>query len=309
MKKQDNTPPSLHRFGFITLAGPPNAGKSTLLNRIVGEKISIISRRPQTTRHRICGIKTLPDAQFVFVDTPGIHSDEKKNLNRVINKTAVSSLNDVDLILFMIDTRGWNEQLEKTFKHVRNTNTPVILLINKVDQLKDKSQLLPLINESMVIFDFKEIIPISAISLDDVPGFLASLVKHLSEGPPGFPDDQVTDRSERFLASELIREQTFLRLGQELPYSMAVQITKYEYKEKHNRPILHIDATLWVEKPGQKSIVIGKGGGQLKLIGQHARKQIEYSLGCQVFLTLWVKVTKGWAENASLLQSLGYSET
>ena len=298
-----------HRFGFVTLAGPPNAGKSTLLNRVVGEKISIISRRPQTTRHRICGIKSREHSQVVFVDTPGMHSDERRNLNRVINKTAVTSLNDVDLILFMIDHRGWSEALVKTFAAVKQANTPVILLINKVDQLKQKDALLPLIQDSMSRHDFKEIIPISALTITDIDGFLDLLVKYLPEGPPGFPEDQVTDRSERFLASELIREQTFLRLGQELPYSMAVEITKYEYKEKHEKPILHIDATLWVEKPGQKSIVIGKQGKQLKLIGQHARKQIEYALGCQVFLTLWVKVTKGWAESTSLLQSLGYMES
>jgi len=294
-----------HRFGFAAIAGPPNVGKSTLLNRIIGKKISIISRRPQTTRHRILGIKTMQNSQIVFVDTPGLHNDQGKTLNRVINRTAVSSLSDVDLILFMIDYKGWSKSLTDVFRHAQSKDTPIILLINKIDRLKDKTRLLPIIEQSRNIHKFSEIIPISALKLDKSTDFINIIVNHLPVGPPGFPEDQVTDRSQRFFAGELVREQTFTRLGQELPYSIAAEVIRFETNEKG---VLCIDVILWVEKSGQKSIVIGKDGHQLKTIGMNARKQMEKSFDKRVYLNLWVKVKKGWGDRAALLHSLGYSD-
>ena len=294
-----------HRFGVVALSGPPNVGKSTLLNRIVGEKISIISRRPQTTRHRILGIKTLANAQLVFVDTPGLHRDQPGRLNRMINRTALNSLTEVDLIIFMIDYRGWTAELEKLFSQVARKNTPVILVINKIDRLSDRKRLLPLIEQSSHIHPFTEIMPLSARKLTDLDSFLEVITAALPEGAPGFPADQRTDRSERFFASELVREQTFRLLGRELPYASAVEVTRFEYN--HDQ-LLSVGVIIWVEKASQKAIIIGHGGRQLKAIGQKSRLQMEKSFGARVYLDLWVKVRKGWADNATILRLLGYSE-
>lgn len=301
---QDNH--AAHKFGIVALAGPPNVGKSTLINRIIGEKISIISKRPQTTRHRILGIKTRSSSQIVFVDTPGLHSDQNRILNKVIHRTAMSSLSDVDLMLFMIDHNGWSISLEKTFHSVLSKTGRIILLINKIDRQKNKSKLLPLIDQSQGIHKFLEILPISATKLNNESELLDAITKYLPSGPPGYPDDQITDRSDRFLAGEFVREQTYLSLGQELPYSIAAEVIKFETGDNN---VIYIDVVLWVDKPGQKSIVIGKDGGQLKIIGSAARRQMEKSFNKKVFLNLWVKVKKGWANRASILQSLGYAET
>ena len=297
--------PEPHRFGVIALAGPPNAGKSTLLNRLVGEKISIISRRPQTTRHRILGIKTLPHAQLVFVDTPGLHRDRSRPLNRAANRTALRSMEDADLIMFMIDIRGWNPETEKLFEQVANKKTPVILLINKTDRLTDQKRLLPLIKQSSEMHDFSEIIPISALKQKSLDAFLETLINALPQGAPGFPADQRTDRSQRFFASELVREQTLKQLGHELPSQSAVEVTKFEYIDDK---LLRVAVTIWVERASQKSIVIGQGGRQLKAIGMRARKQMERAFGARVYLDLWVKVKKGWASSAVMLKQLGYME-
>ncbi len=297
-----------HRFGVVALMGPPNAGKSTLLNGVVGEKISIMSRRPQTTRHRILGIKTLPNAQLVFVDTPGLHHDQPRSLNRVINRTAMNSLPDADLIVFMIDFRGWTTKLEKLFASIgqaAHNKTPVILVINKIDRLRDRKRLLPIIEQSARIHPFREIIPLSARKPADLKSFLDVIVSTLPEGAPGFPADQHTDRSERFFAAELVREQTFRLLGHELPYASAVEVTRFEYKDDR---LLSVGMVIWVEKSSQKAIVIGQGGRQLKTIGERARKQMEKSFSVRVYLDLWVKVKKGWADNATMLRTLGYLE-
>lgn len=294
-----------HRFGFATLVGAPNVGKSTLLNRIIGQKISIVSRRPQTTRHRILGVKTLPEFQIAFVDTPGLHSDQRKSLNKVINKTAISSMSDVDVLLFMIDYKGWSKSLSDVFNLAEAKNIPIILLINKIDRLKDKSRLLPLIEESKNKYDFVEILPISALKLEPIDDFLKTLSKHLPVGAAGFPEDQITDRSQRFFAAELVREQIFRMLGQELPYAIAAEVDKFEIND---RGVLCIDIVIWVEKSGQKSIVIGKDGQQLKAIGMNARKQMEHSFDKRIFLNLWVKVKKGWGDRSALLHSLGYTD-
>lgn len=294
-----------HRFGVVALAGPPNAGKSTLLNGIIGEKISIISRRPQTTRHRILGIKTLANAQLVFVDTPGLHRDQPRRLNRAINRTALSSLSEADLIIFMIDFRGWSADLEALFSRVADKNTPVILVINKIDRLRDRTRLLPLIEQSARLHPFREIIPFSARKRTDLDGFLEVITAALPEGAPGFPADQHTDRSERFFASELVREQTFQRLGRELPYASAVEVTQFQYNDDR---LLIVGVIIWVEKASQKPIVIGQGGRQLKAIGEKARKEMEKAFAVRVHLDLWVKVRKNWADNATMLRLLGYLE-
>jgi GTP-binding protein Era len=293
------------RFGFVALAGPPNVGKSTLLNRILGHKVSIVSRRPQTTRHRILGVKTCPQFQIVFVDTPGLHSDHRKGLNRVLNKTALSSLSDVDLIVFMIDFRGWDDALVKIFSKAGNLAIPILLVINKIDTLKDKNRLLPLIQQSSRMHEFVDIVPISAFRPDDVKKLTHLVSTYMPGGPPGYPEDQLTDRSDRFFAAELVREQVFSTLGQELPYSVAVEITEFETGKNG---VLNVGATIWVEKQGQKSIVIGKDGQQLKKIGTSARLQMESTFETRVFLNIWVKLKKGWADNAMHLRSLGYSE-
>ncbi len=294
-----------HRFGTIALAGPPNVGKSTLLNRIIGKKISIISRRPQTTRHRILGIKTMQNAQLVFIDTPGLHQNQLKGLNRVINNVALSSISDVDLTVFLIDIRGWVDDHEKLFSRVADKNTPTMLVINKIDLLRDRKLLLPLMKQSEHIHAFTEIMPLSTLKQENMDDFLKVLYHAMPEGPAGFPADQYTTRSESFLASELVREQTFHLLGQELPYASAVEVTKFEYK---NANLLSIAATIWVEKASQKAIIIGSGGQQLKKVGQNARKQMERTFNTRVYLELWVKVRKGWADNEKMLRSLGYME-
>ncbi len=296
---------SNHKFGYVALVGSPNVGKSTLLNQLVGQKISIISRRPQTTRHRILGICSQPDYQLVFVDTPGIHSDQKKSLNRVINRTAITSMTDVDLIIFMIDQKGWTVEMRDAFEKAKSKSTPIMLFINKIDKLKNKAELLPLIERSSKLHSFVDIVPVSALKMKDREGLLNLIARHLPPGPPGFPEEQITDRSQRFMASEFVREQTFLALGQELPYSIAVEISKFQ---EGDNGVLNIDAVIWVEKTSQKSIVIGREGQQLKLLGSRARVQMEKAFVQKVYLNLWVKVKKGWGDQENLLRSLGYSE-
>ena len=294
-----------HRFGFVTLAGPPNAGKSTLINRLVGHKISITSKRPQTTRHRILGIKSRPDAQVVFVDTPGLHHDEGRRLNRMINRTAINSLSEIDLVVFMIDHRGWIPSIVSSFQLVQSRGVPILLVINKIDELKDKTRLLPLIKESSEMYDFVEIIPLSAKKMVDEEAFMDTLVSHLPEGQAGFPEDQISDRSEKFIASELVREQTFHLLGDELPYESAVEVTRFDQEDPH---YWKIDMIIWVDKPSQKSIVIGKQGVRLKSIGTRARVEMEKLFNVRIYLNLWVKHRKGWADNANIVRSLGYGE-
>lgn len=295
------------KFGFVALVGPPNAGKSTLMNHMIGTKIAITSRKPQTTRHRILGIKTTEDAQIVFVDTPGIHDAGKRKLNKVINKTAINSLEDVDIILFMMDDRGWNAEVELAFSAIGEQRAPVFLLINKVDRLKDKNQLLPLIDQAQKRHDFAQIIPLSAKQLRDTDALWKTLLSVLpaDEMGYGFPADQITDKSQRFLASELVREQLFRQLGQELPYATAVEIIRFEEPQEG---FLDMDMTIWVDRDGQKGILVGKKGSKLKEIGTRAREQMQALFGKRVHLSLWVKVRKGWADNASMLKSLGYTE-
>jgi GTP-binding protein Era len=300
------------RFGFVTIIGKPNAGKSTLMNRIIGQKISITSHRPQTTRHRILGIRTEDNKQIVFVDTPGIHSIAKKSnrktINKVINKTAISSIDGVDVVCLMITSRGWTEQDKLVLQALQDTKVPVILLINKIDKLSSINKVLPLIAESSTLFNFADIVPISATSNVDAVNNVEHLVDVVSKYLPiqgaGFDEDQITDRSFRFLVSELVREQLFRRLGDELPYATAVEVTQFSSENG----VYHIGADIWVEKSSHKAMVIGKKGEALKKIGTSARINCETLLEQKVFLELFVKVRSGWSDNTRDLYSLGYDE-
>lgn len=300
------------RFGFVTIIGRPNVGKSTLMNQIIGQKISITSHRPQTTRHRILGIHTDDEKQIVFVDTPGIHSLAKKAnrnaMNKIINRTAVTSVEGVDVVFFMITANaGWTEQDKLVLDALKNASSPVILIINKIDMLSSINQLLPLIEKSSTHYEFSEIVPVSAIGRgkeNNIEHLIQVVSQYLPAEPAGFDEDQVTDRSFRFLVSELVREQLFRRLGDELPYATAVELNTF----KLENDIYHIGADIWVEKNSHKAMVIGKKGEALKNIGEAARKSCENLLEKKVFLELWVKVRSGWSDNARDLYSLGYNE-
>ena len=291
------------RSGFITLLGKPNVGKSTLLNTIIGRKISITSDKPQTTRHRILGVRTQENHQYIFVDTPGLHDPSGKTINKIITATTRSSLTGVDVIVLMITGHGWDEKDLFVLKSLRNMSTPVVLAINKIDTIKDKQRLLPLIEESSKRMKFAEIFPISAKSGTNLPEMLIVLGDMLPVSPMCFPEDQITDRPQSFMISELIREQVFRQLGQELPYEAAVRIAGIQGEDP-----LRIEAHIWVARESQKGIVVGKNGQRIKEISTRARKSIELYLGKHVYLDLFVKVRKGWADNQADLNSLGYIE-
>ena len=292
------------KVGYIALVGRPNAGKSTLLNHLVGQKICITSRRPQTTRHRIHGIKTTPAGQAIFVDTPGIHAEQKKAMNRYLNKTASSALAGVDVIVWVVDSWKWHEENEVVLAQLRNANCPVILAINKIDQCEDKEALLPFLDSASKRFGFAAIVPISALKNINLDRLEETIMGLLPEGGLIFPEDQVTDRTERFFAAEIIREKLIRSLGQEVPHAISVQIEQFKEEDRLTR----IHAIIWVEREGQKVIVIGKQGEVMKKVGQRAREEMEKMFGRKVYLNLWVKVKKGWSDNETALQSLGYNE-
>ena len=292
------------RCGYVAIVGRPNVGKSTLLNHILGQKISITSRRPQTTRHQILGIKTQDDTQVVYVDTPGLHLTEHKAINRFMNKTASDSLKHVDVVVFVIDRTKWTDEDEMVLEKVRSTNAPVILAINKVDQSKEKSKLLPHIEELAKKHTFNAIIPVSAKHGHNLLELEKVIDKYLPDSVHFFPEDQITDRSQRFLAAELVREKIMRQLGEELPYAVTIQIDQF----KHGAKVTNIDATIFVERNGQKVILIGAGGGKLKRIGSDARRDIEDLIDRKVMLRLWVKVKSGWSDDERALKSLGYTD-
>ena len=292
------------RCGFIAIVGRPNVGKSTLLNHLLRQKVSITSRKPQTTRHRILGINSDAEHQCIYVDTPGLHSNQKKALNKVMNNTVISVINDVDLILFLIEKTNFNEGDQRVLELLSKTHTPVLLLINKIDLVKDKESLLPHIDALSKQQDFNEIVPVSALGGHNL-GKIEELVKsYLPRREFLFPEDQVTDRSSRFLAAELIREKVIRQLGDELPYEVTVEIENFEQQES----ILHIHGLILVDKPGQKKILVGKDGERLKRIGSSAREDMETVFETKVMLNLWVKVKSGWANDERALQSLGYMD-
>ncbi len=292
------------RSGYVAIVGRPNVGKSTLMNRILGQKISITSSKPQTTRHRILGIKTEENYQAVYVDTPGLHLNAKKAMNRYMNRAASSSLEDVDLILFVVDALKWTEEDESVLKRLRDQSVPVVLVVNKIDYLKEKEQLLPLLQQLAEKMAFHAVLPLSALKGDNVADLEKEVLRALPESEPIYPEEYVTDRSERFLAAEIIREKLMRSMGKELPYSVAVEIEQF----KDDNGLLRINALIWVERDSQKRIVIGKGGEQLKNIGKQSRIDMEKLFDAKVFLQLWVKVKEGWSDNERILQSLGYRD-
>ncbi|MGN0893847.1 MAG: GTPase Era [Succinivibrio sp.] len=291
-------------FGFVAIIGRPNVGKSTLMNHLIGQKISITSRKPQTTRNRIMGIDTEGDYQVVYVDTPGLHREEKKAINHLMNRAAESSLGDVELILMVIDPNRWTDDDEMAFARVRQADVPVVLVINKVDTVADKENLLPLIDRLSKTVTFKDIVPVSALRGTNLHILKDLIKKSLPEGEHLFPDDSITDRSSRFLAAEIIREKLMRQMGDELPYSSTVEVE--EFKEENN--LLRISAAILVERDGQKKMVVGAGGSRIKMIGTEARKDMEKLFDSKIFLRLFVKVKAGWSDDARALKSLGYDD-
>lgn len=292
------------KFGFVALIGRPNVGKSTLMNHLIGQKVSITSRRPQTTRNRVLGIDTQGEYQAVFVDTPGLHKEEKRAINRLMNRAAESALGDVELILLVVDATLWTDDDEMVFSKIENTKVPVVLVINKIDKLHDKATLLPLIERLSKRVSFKAIVPVSALRSTNLDDLKKLVFESLPEGPHCFSEDSITDRSSRFMAAELIREKLMRQMGDELPYSATVEIE--EFKEEEN--LLRISAVILVERAGQKKMVIGAGGSRIKRIGTDARIDMEKLFDCKVFLNLFVKVKAGWADDERALKSLGYAD-
>jgi len=289
------------RAGFVAIVGRPNVGKSTLLNRLIGQKISIVSRKAQTTRHRVTGILTSDDAQFVFVDTPGFQTKHRNALNRSMNRTVSQVLADVDLVFLVIEAGRFGEDDRKVVS-VLPPDAKVVLVINKVDRLDDKSKLLPFIAKMVEVYPFTEVVPLSAERGTNVESLVKAATPLLPEGDAMYGADEITDRSERFLAAEFLREKLFRLLGDELPYGIAVEIEKFETEGNLRR----IHAAVVVDKPGHKAIVIGRGGEQLKRIASEARVELEKLFDGKVFLEVWVKVKSGWADDERALKSLGY---
>ncbi len=290
------------KSGTVALVGRPNVGKSTLLNHLLGQKISITSRKPQTTRHRILGVKTSNESQIVYVDTPGIHMGEKNAMNRYLNKAASSALTDVDVVVLLVEALNWREEDNIVLSRLSDEKIPVVLVINKVDKIKDKERLLPFLAEIESKYTFNQVVPVSALKNQNLERLEAELIRLLPNAPAMFPDDQITDRSVRFLAAEIIREKLMRQLGQELPYDLAVEIESFEEGKK----LIKIAATIWVGRKNQKPIVIGKAGQRLKEIGRQARLELENLLENKVHLELWVKVKEGWSDDERALRSLGY---
>ncbi|MBE0435396.1 MAG: GTPase Era [Methylomicrobium sp.] len=292
------------KCGYVALIGRPNVGKSTLMNHLLGQKISITSRKPQTTRHRILGINTTETGQAIYVDTPGMHDNEKRALNRYLNRTAETTLVGVEVIVWLIDGLSWQPYDDLIFKKLEQAGLPVILAVNKVDKIKDRETLLAFFAEAQQRFAFEHIIPISALKKTNLQQLEKIVMELLPERDPIYPEDQITDRPERFLTAEIIREKLTRRLGDELPYSLTVEIERYE----ENPEITKIYAVIWVERSSQKSIVIGKQGEMLKKIGSDARLDIEKLIDQKVYLQLWVKIKQGWSDNDRALRSLGFND-
>ncbi len=288
--------------GYVAILGRPNVGKSTLLNSILRKKISITSDKPQTTRHQILGIKTQNNVQVVYVDTPGIHKQAKTAINRLMNRAAMTMIYDVDLIVFMIDAKKWTSEDELVLKLLQKATCPIILALNKVDLIKDKTRLLSIIESFSKKMSFAEIVPLSVKKNINVDALEKYINQHLPKQDYFFPEDQITDRDERFLVSEIVREKLMRMTGKEVPYGIAVTVESFEKKDN----VLHVNVIIWVERKGQKIIVIGKKGEGLKEIGKQARLDLERHFRCKVFLGLWVKVKAGWTQDEKTLSKLGY---
>jgi len=292
------------RCGYVAIVGRPNVGKSTLLNHLLGQKISITSRKPQTTRNAVLGIKTEGETQIIFVDTPGMHLGQQKAINRYMNRAATSAMKDVDLVVFVVDKTIWNEEDEAVAQKLQHLSCPIILAVNKVDQIADKETLLPHLQQLAERLGVDEIVPISALRNQNLDRLEQLVIDRLPEGIHMFPEDQITDRSSRFMAAEIVREKITRQLGDELPYEMAVEIEEF----KQDGSVLHISALILVEKSGQKKILIGDKGERIKLIGTEARIDMEKLFDMKVMLKLWVKIKSGWSDDERALRSLGYND-
>lgn len=291
--------------GLIAIVGRPNVGKSTLLNALLGQKISITSRKPQTTRHRILGILTEENRQAILVDTPGLHSDEKRAINRLMNRAATSSIAEVELIVFLVEGTHWTADDELVLNKIKKSGAPCILVVNKTDNIADKDELLPHLQKLGAMHDFSDIVPISASKGHGVDIIHKLCLASLPECDFWFPEDHITDRSSRFMASEIIREKLIRFTGDELPYSATVEIEQFKMDDKG---VIHINALILVERDSQKRMVIGNKGERLKTIGQEARRDMENLFESRVFLETWVKVKSGWADDERALRSLGYGD-
>ena len=296
-----DSPMKTFRSGYVSLVGRPNFGKSTLLNTILGEKVAIVTPKPQTTRNRINGIKSLPHAQIIFIDTPGIHKPRQR-LGEAMNRIAFEALEEVDIVLFMVEPEAPRSGDLFVLERIRQVDKPVFLLINKLDTVK-KNAILPVIEAYSKLYPFKEIIPLSALKTSGIDVLLETVVKYIPEGPKLYPDDIVTDQMERFMAAEIIREKIMEATQEEVPYSSAVEIQQWQERDDG---VVFIQANIYIERDGQKGIIIGNKGARLKSIGTKARQDIEGLLGTRVFLELWVKIKKDWRSDEYTLRELGF---
>ncbi|MCP5449116.1 MAG: GTPase Era [Gammaproteobacteria bacterium] len=293
------------RAGYAALLGRPNVGKSTLLNRLIGQKLSITAPKPQTTRHVILGIQTLPDAQIVYVDTPGLHRRGQRALNRHLNRAAASVLGYVDVVVWLVEALRWTEEDEDVLQRLTDFAGPVVLAVNKVDRIPDKSRLLPFLRELAAKRSFSEVVPLAAIDGDNVVALEQVITRLLPVGDLLFPTEQITTASERFLAAELIREKLTRLLREELPYALTVEIERFADEGR----LARIHAVIWVERETQKGIVIGEKGATLREVGRQAREDMERLFDRKVFLQTWVKVREGWSDDERALRSLGYADS
>ncbi len=296
--------PENQHCGFVAIVGRPKVVKSTLLKKILGQKISITSRKPQTTRHRIMGVDTDGDYQAIYVDTPGLHIEEKRAINRLMNRAANSSLSDVNLVFFLVDGTQWTEDDEMVLTKLQKANFPVVLCVNKVDNVKDRNEVMLHMQAMSERMNFVDVVPISAKLGKNIEVLRKHVRDHLPKATHHFPEEYVTDRSQRFMASEIIREKLMRFTGEELPYSVTVEIERFDYNPETDG--FHINALILVERIGQKKMVIGKAGEKIKTIGREARLDMEELFGRKVYLETWVKVKSGWADDERALRSLGY---
>lgn len=298
------TESQVSRCGYVAIVGRPNVGKSTLLNHILGQKLAITSRKPQTTRHTLLGIKTEGEVQAIYVDTPGMHKDNDKALNRYMNRSASAALKDVDVVVFVVDRQRWTDEDQMVLERVKFVSCPVLLVVNKIDRLEDKGELLPHLKWLEEQLPNAEIVPISAQNGQNLETLERLVAERLPENEHFFEEDQLTDRSSRFLAAELVREKVMRQLGAEVPYQVTVEIEQFKQQGR----VLHIHALILVERDGQKKIIIGDKGERIKRIGQDARRDMEELFGSKVMLNLWVKVKSGWSDDERALRSLGYGD-
>lgn len=292
----------LSHCGFVTITGRPNVGKSTLLNRIIGQKLSITSRKPQTTRVHVSGVKTSQNSQIIFIDTPGLQKNPDNIFNKYMNQEVVNALSHVDVVVHLIEAFKWTTLDNHVYKHIKKLNCPVILAINKIDRVKDKNELLPFISQLDPEKIYTAVIPVSAKHGHNIDSLEEQIRKYIPAGNPLYPADQISDKNERFFAAEFIREKLMRGLGDEIPYNISVTVDKFKEEEK----LIKIHATIWVANKGQKKIVIGKNGAVLKKTGEQARIDMEKMFGKKIFLQTWVKIKTNWTSNIQSLKHFGY---